>query len=75
MPDCSGRRGGQAFRASPPMLTARFAPAPHGPVAQRLEPAAHNGLVVGSNPTGPTSISLTAWMGVTPPREAVSKPE
>src|SRR5262249_25611200 len=26
----------------------------HGPVAQRLEPTAHNGLVGGSNPPGPT---------------------
>jgi hypothetical protein len=26
-----------------------------GPVAQWLEPAAHNGLVGGSNPPGPTS--------------------
>lgn len=26
------------------------------PVAQRLEPSAHNGSVVGSNPTGPTTI-------------------
>ena len=25
-----------------------------GPVVQRLEPSAHNGVVVGSNPTGPT---------------------
>ncbi len=29
-----------------------------GPVAQWLEPAAHNGLVVGSSPTGPTNLSL-----------------
>jgi hypothetical protein len=28
-----------------------------GPVAQRLEQQTHNLLVVGSNPTGPTSIS------------------
>jgi hypothetical protein len=27
---------------------------PDGPVAQRLEPAAHNGLVAGSNPARPT---------------------
>ena len=26
-----------------------------GPVVQRLEPPAHNGVVVGSNPTGPTN--------------------
>jgi hypothetical protein len=34
-----------------------------GPVAQRLEPAAHNGLVAGSSPAGPTktaAISLEA---------------
>jgi hypothetical protein len=29
--------------------------APDGPVAQRLEPTAHNGLVGGSNPPGPTT--------------------
>jgi hypothetical protein len=29
-----------------------------GPVAQRLEPTAHNGLVGGSSPPGPTSILL-----------------
>jgi hypothetical protein len=28
---------------------------PAGPVAQWLEPAAHNGLVAGSSPAGPTS--------------------
>ena len=28
-----------------------------GPVAQRLEPTAHNGLVGGSNPPGPTTQS------------------
>jgi hypothetical protein len=27
-----------------------------GPVAQWLEPAAHNGLVAGSSPAGPTSL-------------------
>ena len=27
-----------------------------GPVAQRLEPAAHNGLVAGSNPARPTNL-------------------
>ena len=32
--------------------------APDGPVAQRLEPTAHNGLVGGSNPPGPTNIYL-----------------
>jgi hypothetical protein len=29
-----------------------------GPVAQRLEPAAHNGLVAGSNPARPTMFLL-----------------
>jgi hypothetical protein len=29
-----------------------------GPVAQRLEPAAHNGLVAGSNPARPTLFLL-----------------
>ena len=28
---------------------------PSGPVAQRLEQGTHNPLVVGSNPTGPTT--------------------
>jgi hypothetical protein len=28
---------------------------PEGPVAQWLEPAAHNGLVAGSSPAGPTT--------------------
>src|SRR3984885_226687 len=32
----------------------RFA-VPGGPVAQWLEPAAHNGLVAGSSPAGPTN--------------------
>jgi hypothetical protein len=31
-----------------------------GPVAQRLEPAAHNGLVGGSSPSGPTSLRAYA---------------
>ena len=30
----------------------------NGPVVQRSEPAAHNGVVVGSNPAGPTKRSL-----------------
>ena len=30
-------------------------PFPVGPVAQWLEPAAHNGLVAGSSPAGPTN--------------------
>ena len=36
-----------------PRLAARKAA---GPVAQWLEPAAHNGLVAGSSPAGPTNI-------------------
>ena len=44
--------------ASLPFL--RFIPRerPVGPVAQWLEPAAHNGLVGGSNPSRPTSHAL-----------------
>ena len=40
----------------------RYARAPLvlGPVAQWLEPAAHNGLVVGSSPTGPTHCLASA---------------
>ncbi len=41
--------------ASFPRPPRRTAP-PAGPVAQWLEPTAHNGLVVGSSPTGPTSL-------------------
>jgi hypothetical protein len=33
-----------------------------GPVAQRLEPTAHNGLVGGSNPPGPTMIHLMFFL-------------
>jgi hypothetical protein len=33
----------------------RLEPPGHGPVAQWLEPAAHNGLVGGSSPPGPTN--------------------
>ena len=32
----------------------------NGPIAQRLEQATHNRLVVGSNPTGPTNLNM-AW--------------
>ena len=36
-----------------------------GPVAQRLEPAAHNGLVAGSSPAGPTNdIKHFACIGI-----------
>jgi hypothetical protein len=38
---------------APPAAVSRF-----GPVAQWLEPAAHNGLVGGSNPPGPTRQSF-----------------
>src|SRR5262249_49628725 len=33
-----------------------------GPVAQWLEPAAHNGLVGGSNPPGPTILSFRLFV-------------
>lgn len=33
-----------------------------GPVAQRSEQAAHNCLVVGSNPTGPTTIGINSFL-------------
>ncbi len=33
---------------------------PAGPVVQRSEPAAHNGVVAGSNPAGPTNIICIA---------------
>src|SRR5439155_9157439 len=33
-----------------------------GPVAQWLEPAAHNGLVAGSSPAGPTRNIGTTWI-------------
>jgi hypothetical protein len=38
-------------------------PAPEriGPVAQWLEPTAHNGLVGGSNPPGPTNKINSLW--------------
>jgi hypothetical protein len=45
---CMQRDVGEAIRGrSPPR---------HGPVAQWLEPAAHNGLVGGSSPPGPTNV-------------------
>ena len=43
--------------ACPPARPRAIGPALPGPVAQRLELAAHNGLVVGSNPAGPTTQS------------------
>ena len=38
-------------------LPVACAPVPAGPVAQWLEPAAHNGLVAGSSPAGPTTFA------------------
>ncbi len=35
-----------------------------GPVAQWLEPTAHNGLVAGSSPAGPTTMSLRLPQGL-----------
>ena len=40
--------------------TACRLPDGNGPVAQWLEPAAHNGLVAGSSPAGPTTLSPSA---------------
>ena len=37
-----------------------------GPVVQRSEPAAHNGVVVGSNPAGPTNKRSLAQSGSAP---------
>ena len=34
-----------------------------GPVAQRLEQGTHNPLVVGSNPTGPTTLTSLSSIG------------
>src|ERR1700720_4711352 len=39
-----------------PLPAASKGPLAAGPVAQWLEPAAHNGLVAGSSPAGPTSL-------------------
>jgi hypothetical protein len=56
------RRGRNGFvDASPHCHRARFALYPRaappvGPVAQWLEPAAHNGLVAGSSPARPTKV-------------------
>src|ERR1700730_18770654 len=38
-----------------PLRAASKGPLAAGPVAQWLEPAAHNGLVAGSSPAGPTN--------------------
>src|SRR5438309_9661400 len=42
-----------------------------GPIAQRLEQATHNRLVVGSNPTGPTTIKYHIPQGVIESRRRV----
>ena len=41
----------------------------NGPVVQRSEPAAHNGVVAGSNPAGPTKLSNQIPTGVAPKKE------
>jgi hypothetical protein len=41
----------------------------NGPVVQRSEPAAHNGVVAGSNPAGPTTLSNQIPTGVAPKKE------
>jgi hypothetical protein len=46
-------------------LPAAPAATPAGPVAQWLEPAAHNGLVAGSSPAGPT-IEIKGLQGPLP---------
>jgi hypothetical protein len=55
--------GGRPVHARSHCHRARFAlypreARPDGPVAQRLEPAAHNGLVAGSSPARPTTPSF-----------------
>lgn len=53
----------QIRRIFPPLSTLSLEryPLPQvGPVAQRLERAAHNRLVAGSNPAGPTTRFLSA---------------
>ncbi len=53
-------RGWPAFAPRSPHVTPTRSQraARQGPVAQWLEPAAHNGLVAGSSPAGPTSLRL-----------------
>ena len=58
-----GRGRNRPVDARPHCHRARFAlypreARPDGPVAQWLEPAAHNGLVAGSSPARPTSQSI-----------------
>jgi hypothetical protein len=55
--------GGQPVHARSHCHRAHFAlyrreARPDGPVAQRLEPAAHNGLVAGSSPARPTTLFM-----------------
>jgi hypothetical protein len=58
------RQGGALWRLPPggqrckgqAVPRRRGDPSQKGPVAQWLEPAAHNGLVAGSSPAGPTSL-------------------
>ena len=59
-PCCRPRRKGYRHRSLP----ARGCSA--GPVAQWLEPAAHNGLVAGSSPAGPTN-EISKLSGVISP--------
>lgn len=42
---------------------------PLGPVAQWLEPTAHNGLVAGSSPAGPTNQINRLVRGISPQRD------
>src|SRR5207244_8571569 len=44
-----------------------------GPVAQWLEPAAHNGLVAGSSPAGPTSLRSLRELRLGKPAHDLSK--
>src|SRR5262249_23293918 len=68
---CISRAGRGAIAARGPALYGVRVglPAPEriGPVAQWLEPTAHNGLVGGSNPPGPTMIYLSFCRRPAPP--------
>src|SRR3954464_9752481 len=55
-PECSDPRPSVALTADCYILPT--AALRSGPVAQWLEPTAHNGLVAGSSPAGPTTFSL-----------------
>ena len=54
--EINGMKGEAGSRQAGPARGAAVA-GQFGPVAQRLEPTAHNGLVGGSNPPGPTTQS------------------